>query len=98
VALLQRVLLGLQVFAVLLLLDSELLHCRQVALLLVLLIHLALGRTASLVLLAIAEHLLLQSGQVDLLQAWTDLLFFLLLRLSPSRLQIDEIEIGGMFT
>lgn len=65
-ALLQRVLPHIVVLAQLLL-NCELLHCRQVAVLLVLLVHLPLGRLPALALLAVSEHLLLESCQVDLL-------------------------------
>ncbi len=95
-ALLQRVLLDLQIFTTLLLLDGEFLYCREVAVLLVLLVHLALGRTSALVLLAVTKHLLLEGGEVELLYAWAYLLLLLLLCLPTGRLQINEIEVSGV--
>lgn len=60
-ALLERVLLHFVVLAVLFLLYCELLDCRQVAVFLVLLVHLPLCGLSALALLAVPEHLLLES-------------------------------------
>lgn len=57
----------LVVIAVLLLLNGELLHSGEVAVLLVLLAYLSLGGLPTLARFAVSEHLLLQSCQVDLL-------------------------------
>ena len=97
-ALLERVLPDLVVLAVLLLLDGELLHCGEVAVLLVLLADLPLRRLPALALLAVAEHLLLKGRKVDLLQALRNLLFLLLLGLPASGLKIDEVEISRVLT
>lgn len=59
-ALLKRVLLDFVVLAVFLLLYCELLDCRQVAMFLVLLVHLPLGGLPAFALLTITEHLLLE--------------------------------------
>lgn len=93
-AFLKRVLLNFVVVAVFLLLYCELLDCRQVAMFLVLLVHLPLGGLPAFALLTITEHLLLEGCQINLLQALGDLLFFLLLCFPASWLEIDEVEIS----
>lgn len=93
--LLQRVLPCILFLTVLLLLDFELLHCGQIAVLLVLLVHLALSRTTpTSLLLLVSEQLLLKGGQVDLLDPRGNVILLLLLSLPAGGLQIDEIEIG----
>lgn len=95
-ALLKWVLLDLVIITVLLLFNRELLDCGEVAVLLVLLAYLSLGRLPAFALLAVSEHLLLEGCQVDLLQPLGDLLFLLLFGLPASGLQVDKIEISGM--
>lgn len=65
-ALLKRVLLHLVVLVEFLLLNGELLDCGQVAVFLVLLVHLPLRGLPALALLAVSEHLLLERCEVDL--------------------------------
>jgi hypothetical protein len=57
----------------------------------ILFVVLSLGRSTTLKLFSITEELLLESCEIKLLNARSDLLLFLLLGFSAGRLQVDEI-------